>query len=280
MKKKSFFSRVGDFLLGKGFYMVLLLCIMAIGGSGYYLYHLADMTLSTADQPVSAPAQVEVETPASLTPEAAQEVTDAMREAQEIARAAQEEQAAAEETAKEVPAETVEPAKTAESAEPEQAEETAAETPVQETAAFTAPVEGEAVAAFSDTELTYNAAMGDWRTHNGVDLSANLGDEVHAAMAGEVLSVQDDLLLGTTVTLNHGDGIMTSSARWASPPTARPTKGPGSTLPCARTGSWWILWSIWDSRKQISPGSCDPGICRLSASAAFCSKKPGRNGGT
>ena len=209
MKKKSFFSRVGDFLLGKGFYMVLLLCIMAIGGSGYYLYHLADMTLSTADQPVSAPAQVEVETPASLTPEAAQEVTDAMREAQEIARAAQEEQAAAEETAKEVPAETVEPAKTAESAEPEQAEETAAETPVQETAAFTAPVEGEAVAAFSDTELTYNAAMGDWRTHNGVDLSANLGDEVHAAMAGEVLSVQDDLLLGTTVTLNHGDGIMT-----------------------------------------------------------------------
>ena len=43
MKKKSFFSRVGDFLLGKGFYMVLLLCIMAIGGSGYYLYHLADM---------------------------------------------------------------------------------------------------------------------------------------------------------------------------------------------------------------------------------------------
>ncbi len=194
MKKKSFFSRVGDFLLGKGFYMVLLLCIMAIGGSGYYLYHLADMTLSTADQPVSAPAQVEVETPASLTPEAAQEVTDAMREAQEIARAAQEEQAAAEETAKEVPAETVEPAKTAESAEPEQAEETAAETPVQETAAFTAPVEGD---------------MGDWRTHNGVDLSANLGDEVHAAMAGEVLSVQDDLLLGTTVTLNHGDGIMT-----------------------------------------------------------------------
>ena len=46
MKKKSFFSRVGDFLLGKGFYMVLLLCIMAIGGSGDYLYHLADLTLS------------------------------------------------------------------------------------------------------------------------------------------------------------------------------------------------------------------------------------------
>ncbi|MBR1845844.1 MAG: hypothetical protein IJ792_04510, partial [Oscillospiraceae bacterium] len=197
MKKKSFFNRVGDFLLGKGFYMVLLLCIMAIGGSGYYLYHLADMTLSAADQPVSAPAQVEVETPASLTPETAQEVTDAMREAQEIARTAQEEQA--EETAKEVPAETVEPAKSAESAEPEQAEETVGEASVQEAASFTAPVEGEAVAAFSDTELTYNAAMGDWRTHNGVDLSANLGDEVHAAMAGEVLSVQDDLLLGTTV---------------------------------------------------------------------------------
>ncbi|MCD7946030.1 MAG: M23 family metallopeptidase [Clostridiales bacterium] len=74
---------------------------------------------------------------------------------------------------------------------------------------FTAPVSGEAVAAFSDSELTYNAALEDWRTHNGVDLAAEVGEEVYAALDGEVLSIESDPLLGTVITLNHGDGLMT-----------------------------------------------------------------------
>ena len=65
------------------------------------------------------------------------------------------------------------------------------------------------MAAFSDSELTYNAALGDWRTHNGVDLAANAGDAVCAVLDGEVLSVTEDVLLGTTITLNHGDGLTT-----------------------------------------------------------------------
>ncbi|MCD8046986.1 MAG: hypothetical protein LUD80_00025 [Clostridiales bacterium] len=51
MKKKPFVRRVGDFLLGKGFYMVLLLCVLAIGGSGYYLWWLAGQELETETPP-------------------------------------------------------------------------------------------------------------------------------------------------------------------------------------------------------------------------------------
>ena len=36
--KKPFHQRVGDFLEGKGFYIVLFLCVAAIGISGYYLF--------------------------------------------------------------------------------------------------------------------------------------------------------------------------------------------------------------------------------------------------
>ena len=38
MKKKPILERIGDFMEGKGFYIVLFLCVAAIGISGYYLF--------------------------------------------------------------------------------------------------------------------------------------------------------------------------------------------------------------------------------------------------
>ena len=37
MKNRSFLNKLGDFAMGKGFYIVLFLCIATIGISGYYL---------------------------------------------------------------------------------------------------------------------------------------------------------------------------------------------------------------------------------------------------
>ena len=41
-----------------------------------------------------------------------------------------------------------------------------------------APLVGEEVAAFSVDELTYNETLGDWRTHDGIDLAALAGEPV------------------------------------------------------------------------------------------------------
>ena len=38
MKQKRTQHRLGDFMEGKGFYIVLFLCVAAIGISGYYLF--------------------------------------------------------------------------------------------------------------------------------------------------------------------------------------------------------------------------------------------------
>ena len=37
MKNRSFLNKLGDFAMGKGFYIVLFLCVATIGISGYYL---------------------------------------------------------------------------------------------------------------------------------------------------------------------------------------------------------------------------------------------------
>ena len=62
--------------------------------------------------------------------------------------------------------------------------------------------------AYSNGELTKNKTTDDWRTHNGVDIAGNNGDEIRAICDGEVTEVRDDALWGTVVTINHSNGII------------------------------------------------------------------------
>ena len=72
-----------------------------------------------------------------------------------------------------------------------------------------APLVGEEVAAFSVDELTYNETLGDWRTHDGIDIAAEVGTQVLAACSGTVTQVIDDDLMGTSVTIAHDGGYET-----------------------------------------------------------------------
>lgn len=83
------------------------------------------------------------------------------------------------------------------------------------------PVHGEVLVAFSMEELTYNPTMEDWRTHNGIDIAAASGTTVLAACNGQVLAVEEDALMGTTVILEHDGGYQTTYANLqVSPPVA------------------------------------------------------------
>ena len=81
--KKPFHQRVGDFLEGKGFYIVLFLCVAAIGISGYYLFDsltrdgpdapvaaTAEITVTPTPAPVRTPARPEHSVPAAVRPSA------------------------------------------------------------------------------------------------------------------------------------------------------------------------------------------------------------------
>ncbi len=82
----------------------------------------------------------------------------------------------------------------------------------QEPAQVVLPLEGETVAVFSAWELTYDATLGDWRTHDGIDIQAPAGTSVVSACDGTVLSVEEDSRLGTTVTVDHNNGYVTTYA--------------------------------------------------------------------
>ena len=81
------------------------------------------------------------------------------------------------------------------------------------------PVEGEIQREYSMESLQYDQTMCDWRTHNGLDISAELGTKVKSFRSGTVLRVYSDDLYGTTVVIDHGSGLVIRYANLEQVPT-------------------------------------------------------------
>lgn len=62
---------------------------------------------------------------------------------------------------------------------------------------------------FSSGELVKNATTGSWQTHNGTDISAEVGADVYAVSSGEISAVKNDPLWGVTVVIDHKNGFKT-----------------------------------------------------------------------
>jgi murein DD-endopeptidase MepM/ murein hydrolase activator NlpD len=193
---------VGDFVAGKGFYIVLFLCVAAIGISGYYLFS----TLGSSGTEVAAdgPASVVV-TPAPSPAAAVPTVS---------------------------PSPSPSPSPSAAPAPSAAATPTPEPSSASAPSVFTWPVRGEVLSDFSLEVLAYDETMGDWRTHSGIDISASLGAQVGAIASGTVEQVYDDDLMGTTVVIDHGDGLESRYSNLASTPTVSvgDAVSPGSVI--------------------------------------------------
>ncbi len=157
--KKNFFGK----FVGKGYYIALILCAVAIGVSGYLYYRNTNADDPSLEDPRST---VDVMNPGSNSGENRSPVTD--------------------------PSQATQPTKV-----PLKTEK---------------PVDGEVVLDYSMDCLSYNPTTRDWRTHNGMDFSAEAGTVVSAAADGTVYTIFQDDALGTTVVIRHEDGYVTTYA--------------------------------------------------------------------
>ena len=58
-------------------------------------------------------------------------------------------------------------------------------------------------------KLVYNDTLKQWRTHNGVDFEAAAGSDVLSVADGTVKSVENTILEGVVVTVEHAEGYVT-----------------------------------------------------------------------
>ena len=66
----------------------------------------------------------------------------------------------------------------------------------------------ETAALIHDYGFYHNQTLNCYYEHTGLDFSAEVGTEVVAVAAGKIESIyKDDLLLGTEIVIDHGDGL-------------------------------------------------------------------------
>lgn len=172
-KKPSKFKQV---MKSRGYYIVLFLCFIAVGTSGYLYYRNSDNTTSqtAVQKPSETAGESGTTTPSSETKQPA---TSGAKDA--------------------ISDDTV------------QAADAQQEEPEEKAMQVSAPLDGQTVQGYAMDHLAYNETTKDWRTHAGIDIAGNLGDEVHAAADGVVYAVYDDDLLGKTVVINHASDYRT-----------------------------------------------------------------------
>ncbi|MBQ7106175.1 MAG: peptidoglycan DD-metalloendopeptidase family protein [Clostridia bacterium] len=73
---------------------------------------------------------------------------------------------------------------------------------------FVMPVSGSVEKEFDAKTLQYSATFQDMRLHLGVDIIAEKGASVVACGDGTVSRIYTDLILGTIIEIDHGNGIV------------------------------------------------------------------------
>lgn len=222
-------NKVKQVLSGVGFYGTLAVCLTVVGVCGWLLLHGEEEPVSELPMTPQTPVSQPVELP-DLEPVPAVAALE----------------------------------QTPVSAEPPAMPEAEVdETPVIAEAPrlIVTPLRGEVLTVFSMEELVYSPTLGDWRTHDGVDIAAAAGTTVLAASSGTVRSVEDDALMGTTVTIEHDGGYRTTYANLQSRPnvavgdavSAGQIIGAVGTTAAAEAGAPHLHFAVERDGKAVDP---------------------------
>ena len=71
---------------------------------------------------------------------------------------------------------------------------------------FSKPIDGEIQKIFSSDKVIYSKTLEMWKTHDGIDISATIGQIVKSIEKGVIERIYNDSFLGTTVIIDHSQG--------------------------------------------------------------------------
>lgn len=77
---------------------------------------------------------------------------------------------------------------------------------VEEKLIFSVPLDGEIQKMYSTDKVIYSKTLGQWKTHDGLDISASSSSTVNAIERGVVDDIYNDSFLGMTIVIEHISG--------------------------------------------------------------------------
>lgn len=183
-----------SFLRGKGFYLVLAGCVLIAAACSFLA--IRNMMTELNENAASSVGTGEDEwTEQPIVPELPETPVDNKASSVPVTSKLASSQAASSASSSSVA-----------SSQPQSSVSSAPQEPAAASLpSFVQPVSGQILYAFSGDELVFNQTLGDWRTHNGTDLAATVGEEVKNAMAGTVTKAYEDGNWGGVVEVNCGE---------------------------------------------------------------------------
>lgn len=222
--KQSFSGKVLEFLMKKGFYIALFLCLIIIGATGFVItkrnidYYSGGGIIdeSPAVEEVAVNKQIKIgdmkeyEKSKSRNDEVDKaEKASAMpkdNESQMSNTNESEANSEAQEINKEVEIGQQMGKKVNEKPEPIKENHKAKNQGSQE---FIYPVQGEINMDYAMDKLAYSKTLEQWIVHRGIDIKGPRGNPVKACGDGVVEKIYHDDKLGITIIIDHGNGIKT-----------------------------------------------------------------------
>ena len=227
------YKRRSGFFAGKGFYIVLAACVVAVGIAAFSAVN----TISSVEDKLNSSKPESV---VSKAEDVGQTVSDVKNESSSKGQVSSQKA-----ESKETPASSV------------------ADTSSKKTEEFyfTLPIKNGSIGKlFSDTELQYSATHGDRRLHLGVDIVADKGAEVVSAASGKVTNVTTDALWGKMVVIDHGHGIIAYYCGLENPTVSKNDTvkagikiGEVGTVPCECADNPHLHVAVTREGKYISP---------------------------
>lgn len=241
-KKKLSKKEFVEFLDKKGFYVVLLLCILVIAATALFVtkYNIPssnkdfdaeriipedfyDEFASEDENELAseAPIDVPIDVPIVALEQDEENSVQANEDGKADTIAKDGGDALTSEPNKTEPAKVVSANVTATKIQSDQAASASKESKSGEALneshqQFIMPVLGEVVCVFSQDRLLYFKTLDQWRIHGGIDLAADRGTPVKAVANGVVTDVKDDPRWGITVVIEHDSGLKTVYSNLAS----------------------------------------------------------------
>ena len=167
---------ISKFFAGKGFYLVLAACLMAVGVAAWSAVSTINNYITDNDTPEYSGSEN------SYTDNSGSNVSS---------------EAPVQNTVSDQPYED------------QSSENSTDTTPVKPVAdSFMLPVKSDQIQKnYDDTTLQYSATFNDLRMHLGIDLTAENGSAVFACGDGTVTKIYTDSTLGKVMEIDHGNGI-------------------------------------------------------------------------
>jgi murein DD-endopeptidase MepM/ murein hydrolase activator NlpD len=189
-------SKFSRFVNGKGFYIALALCLVAIGTAAYIAVNNSTGILNNINSGSGAANTTTSSIPNWDSQDPTQQTNTTVSGVAASSKPATSSQAQSSSS------ETQKPSSV-------------------EKLVFAMPVAGSVTTAYSGDKPIFDKTMGDYRVHDGVDIAAAQTTPVKACASGKVIEVKQDDMLGQEVIIDHGSGIKSIYANLTSQVTVK-----------------------------------------------------------